>query len=64
MVKNPLAKQEMPTSRRHGFDPLGQEDPRGREMANPPSILVWEIQGQSSLVGYDHGVQRVRNLSN
>ena len=29
--------------RRHGFNPLGQEDPLEKEMACHSSIFVWEI---------------------
>ena len=29
--------------RRHGFDPLGQEEPLEKEMATHSSILAWRI---------------------
>ena len=31
---------------------MGQKDPLESEMATHCNILVWEIQGQRSLVGY------------
>ena len=38
---------------------LGQEDPLEKETAAHSSILVWEIPGQRSLVGYSPGGCRV-----
>ena len=32
--------------------PLGREDPLGKEMANHSSILVWENPWKRSLAGY------------
>ena len=45
MVKNPLAKQEMPAEQETWVPSLGQEDPLEKEMATHSSILVWEIPG-------------------
>ena len=45
MVKNPLAKQEMPAKQETRVWSLGQEDPLEKEMATHSSILVWEIPG-------------------
>ena len=42
--------------KRHGFDSLGWEDPRKKEVATHSSILAWEISHrQSSLVGHSPG---------
>ena len=45
MVKNPLAKQEMPAEQETWVRSLGQEDPLEKEMATHSSILAWEIPG-------------------
>ena len=45
MVKNPLAKQEMPAEQETWVPSLGQEDPLEKEMATHSSILAWEIPG-------------------
>ena len=45
MVKNPLAKQEIPAEQETRVRSLGQEDPLEKEMATRSSILAWEIPG-------------------
>ena len=35
---------------------LGWEDPLEEGMATHSSVLAWEIHGQRSLAGYNHGV--------
>ena len=45
MVKNPLAKQEIPAEQETMVPSLGQEDPLEKEMATRSSILAWEIPG-------------------
>ena len=46
VVKNPPAKQVT------RVQSMGQKDRLEKEMATHSSILVWEIHGQRSLVGY------------
>ena len=43
MVKNPLAKQEIPAEQETMVPSLGQEDPLEKEMATYSSILGWKI---------------------
>ena len=45
VVKNPLAKQEIPAEQETMVPSLGQEDPLEKEMATRSSILAWEIPG-------------------
>ena len=45
MVKNTLAKKEIPAEQETMVPSLGQEDPLEKEMATRSSILAWEIPG-------------------
>ena len=42
-------------------EPLGWEDPLGKEMATHCSILAWKSQRQRSLVATVHGVTKVKH---
>ena len=54
MVKNPPAMQETQ------FQPLGQEDPLGKEMATHSSVLAWRIPWTEEPEGLQSmGSQRV-----
>ena len=38
-----LVKKNLPAMQETWVQPLGQEDPLGKEMATHPSILTWRI---------------------
>ena len=62
MVKNPPAVQET------WVQPLGQEDPLEKEMANHSSILPWRIPwkgepGGCNLVGYSPWGHKVLDMT-
>ena len=58
MVKNPRAMQKI------HIQSQGREDPLEKKMAIHSDILVWEIHGQKSLVGYSPwGHKRVEHDS-